>query len=136
MPVKDSRITKEEHARRENDTRGREEARKVEAFKRDQGRSQQAQAGGAVVSLNAAKNGVEVPFPGRKPDASIISQLKGAGFHWTFKGGGCWYKRQSPESIAFANKLAGIETIPVKQEAGPDRFDMAVEDWMAEACGA
>lgn len=96
----------------------------------------------ATVTLNAALNGVEIRFPG-KPDASVISSLKANGFRWAFRGK-CWYKRQSPAAIAFANGLAGVvpatpanggASVPASHDPGPDHFDMQVEDNMAAACG-
>lgn len=91
-------------------------------------------ASGATVTLNADKNGVEVRFPS-KPSQETISQLKGHGFRWTFKGGGVWYHRQDERSIAFAHSLAGTQPPAVKQEQQRDRFDEQVEDNMAAACG-
>ena len=62
-------------------------------------------AGAVQVSLNNAKSGVEVRFPD-KPAEAILTQLKSAGFRWS-RFGRCWYKSQTPESIAFARRLAG-----------------------------
>jgi hypothetical protein len=95
-----------------------------------------------TVTFNTALNGVEVAFPA-KPDGSVIVDLKCHGFRWSMRNK-CWYKRQSQDAIAFAYRIAGV-TPPVAQTsglcsvpvaAGPDRFDMQVEDNMAAAVGA
>lgn len=94
---------------------------------------------GVTVSLNAALGGVEIRFPS-KPDQEVLARLKGKGFRWSMRSK-CWYKRQSPEAIAFANTLATAEANGVKLTGEtatvetPDPFDMAVEDRMAEAAG-
>lgn len=98
-----------------------------------------------TVSFNTPLNGVEVAFPA-KPDGSVIVDLKSHGFRWSMRNK-CWYKRQSPDAIAFAYRIAGVPqpspcgiaaSIPQGETPapGPDRFDMQVEDNMAAAVGA
>jgi hypothetical protein len=60
---------------------------------------------GALMRLNAEKNGVEIVFS-TKPAAKVLERIKGAGFRWS-RFSSCWYAKQSPENIAFAQSLAG-----------------------------
>lgn len=60
-----------------------------------------------VMTLNAAKNGVEIRFPGGSGPEGVAGQLRGAGFRpnrWRQ----FWYAKQTPDSIAFAEQLCGI----------------------------
>jgi len=77
---------------------------------------------GATVKTNAEKNGVEIHFAS-KPAAEVLAQLKSAGWRWS-RFSSCWYHKNTPENLAFANQLAGagVPTVaniadePVKPE--------------------
>lgn len=88
-------------------------------------------SGDAVtIKLNAEKNGVEIYFAS-KPPAAVLSDLKSRGWRWS-RFNACWYTRQSPEAIAFAQTMVGqtcpsapssavsapAETLPRKQTRG------------------
>jgi hypothetical protein len=95
-------------------------------------------AGGITVKFNQAKNGVEIYFPG-KPSAGIISDLKAKGWRWS-RFNSCWYAHRNSLTVTYAVKLAGLTDEQSRalfgaDSAGPDRFDMQVEDNMREACG-
>ena len=64
-----------------------------------------AAQGGAEMSLNAERNGVELKFPG-KPDAGTLASLKASGFRWSGRQK-LWYARQNPKTMALAQSLAG-----------------------------
>lgn len=73
--------------------------------------------GRPVMNLNAAKNGVELRFPG-KPSAEVMERMKAAGFRATRDWANdrtkwVWYARQSPETIAVASKLADVDGDPL-----------------------
>lgn len=150
-PVHDKRETAEVHDQREAAWKARQESERLHAEEVARSRAQakataatsagvgQTSVSGVTVSLNEALGGVEVRFPA-KPALEIISRLKSKGFRWSMRSK-CWYKRQSPDAIAFANSLAG-DTTPhqeapkVEEQAEtPDPFDLAQEDRMAEAAG-
>lgn len=57
----------------------------------------------AIVSLNNAKNGIEIEFK-TKPSEYILEDLKMFGFRWSFRQK-IWYAYQTPERIEFANSL-------------------------------
>ena len=59
----------------------------------------------AQVTMNSAKNGVEIRFDS-KPAESILIGLKGNGFKWSGKQK-MWYAKQNPETLAFAATLSG-----------------------------
>lgn len=59
----------------------------------------------AQVTMNSAKNGVEIRFDS-KPAESVLIGLKGNGFKWSGKQK-IWYAKQSPETLAFAATLSG-----------------------------
>jgi hypothetical protein len=61
--------------------------------------------GGVTVSENPERGGVEIKFSA-KPSESVLARLKGHGWRWS-KFGKCWYKKASPEALAFARSLAG-----------------------------
>ena len=60
---------------------------------------------GATVTENEEKNGVELRFPS-KPGESIRADLKAHGWRWS-RFGKCWYKRRTPEALAYAHEIAG-----------------------------
>ena len=73
-------------------------------------------------------------------DANVLDNLKANGWRWS-RFAGCWYKTASEAAIDFACSVAGVSAedrakLVGSQPAGPDRFDMAVEDQMCAACGA
>ena len=82
---------------------------------------------------NEQMNGVELRF-GEKPDAETIGTLKRNGWRWAMRSR-CWYIRRSPETLAFAKALAGVEG-PAAAPSGPDPVDMAYEDQCAAATAA
>lgn len=57
------------------------------------------------VRLNSARNGVEIHFAA-KPEPEVINEIKAHGFRWAMTSR-CWYKRQSPDAIAFAYRITG-----------------------------
>lgn len=59
---------------------------------------------GITVSLNAAKNGVEIKFPS-KPSADVRNVLKANGWRWS-RFNEVWYHRDTPTNREFANRLA------------------------------
>lgn len=59
----------------------------------------------ATVRLNTEKNGVEIVFPA-KPAAEILDRVKAAGFRWS-RFAGCWWAKQSAETLAAAQSIAG-----------------------------
>ena len=56
-----------------------------------------------VVTINKARNGVEIRFP-IKPAQRIINSLKANHFRWS-RYNRCWYNKATDEAIAFANSL-------------------------------
>lgn len=62
---------------------------------------------GATVRLNTEKNGVEIVFPA-KPAAEILDRVKAAGFRWS-RFAGCWWAKQSAETLAAAQAIAGAK---------------------------
>lgn len=92
--------------------------------------------GNVTVRLNAEHQGVEVRFS-EKPDYNTLADMKSHGFRWS-KFQKLWYAKQTPERVAYAYGLAGQsapEQARTTTTSEPDRFDMAVEDQMAEAAG-
>lgn len=59
---------------------------------------------GVTVTENEERNGVEIRFAS-KPAESVRSALKANGFRWS-KFQSLWYARRSPQTLAFAHKLA------------------------------
>ena len=96
-------------------------------------------AGEFKVTYNAGKNGVELRFPG-KPAQSVLDTLKRAGWRWS-RYNSCWYSVRNSLSVSLAAKIASLtdqqaRDIFAGETAGPDRFDMQVEDNMAAMrCG-
>lgn len=56
-----------------------------------------------TMTLNAEKSGVEIRFPS-KPAAETLTALKSNGWRWS-RFGGLWWRKDSPEARAFAEKL-------------------------------
>ena len=99
------------------------------------------QQGGALgtVARNLEHDGVEIAFTD-KPSDSLRYQLKAAGFRITRRPPWRWYKKYSAAAWAAACELAGVgnsenPTDGLHANEAPDRFDMQVEDNMAEAAG-
>ena len=91
-------------------------------------------ASGVSVRYNREHDGVEISFPG-KPAPEVLAKCKGYGFRWSMRSK-VWYKRYTEMSWIEAHKIAGIQVAATpKEEQGPDRFDMAVENQMAAQCG-
>jgi hypothetical protein len=59
--------------------------------------------GGATVTLNAERHGVEIRFP-TKPETAILDALKAADWRWS-RFSGCWYTRDTADARAFAERL-------------------------------
>ncbi len=59
-----------------------------------------ATAPGVRLQLNLEKNGIELYFDA-KPDEAVRARIKAAGFRWGFRSG-CWYQRNTPEKLAWA----------------------------------
>lgn len=93
---------------------------------------------GAALRYNRERNGIEIRFPA-KPAASVLEQLKAAGWRWA-RFNGCWYARASEAALALAERLTGTKADDIRARlAGGsptvDRFDCQVEDNMRDACG-
>jgi hypothetical protein len=58
---------------------------------------------GVTMTMNAAKNGVELRFPA-KPSEAVRSTLKAHGWRWS-RFAFCWYHRDTPDARAFATSL-------------------------------
>ncbi len=56
-----------------------------------------------TVTLNAAKNGVEIRFAA-KPSKAVLDSLKANGWRWS-KFGGLWYHRDTPAARNFADSV-------------------------------
>ncbi len=67
---------------------------------------------GVTLTVNREKNGVELRFPSKPPDA-VRDQLKSNGWRWS-RFSSCWYTKDTPGARAFAASLAGAgtETVP------------------------
>ena len=59
---------------------------------------------GVTVSENPGKNGVEIRFAAKPPDATLEA-LKSAGWRWS-RFSRCWYTRASAEARTFAERIA------------------------------
>ncbi len=72
-----------------------------------------------TMNLNEALHGIELKFDG-KPSPAVLSELKDTGWFWHYKKK-IWYTKQTPERIAFAQKLCGIHEEQSKHfEKTPD----------------
>jgi hypothetical protein len=71
--------------------------------------SASASTGGITVRENAALGGIELHFSS-KPDDATVSKLKAHGWRWK-RGTNYWYKKASDSVRAFANEMAGVETV-------------------------
>lgn len=63
---------------------------------------------GVTIRKNEEKNGIEIVFPA-KPAQGVIDNLKANNWRWS-RFNMCWYNRDTPENMEFAETLAG-ETI-------------------------
>ena len=61
----------------------------------------------ATFTLNEEHNGIEIKF-NEKPSKEVREQLKGLKFRW-HQTKGLWYAKQSPETIALAEKICGAK---------------------------
>ena len=59
------------------------------------------------ITLNTEKNGIELRFD-TKPNTSIITAIKEAGFRWSGKQR-MWYAKQNDETVALANQISESE---------------------------
>lgn len=66
----------------------------------------------ATMVMNEEKKGVEVAFS-EKPSKEVLSDLKGAGFHW-HNGRQIWYAKVSDSTVSLAKSICGIEEPTVK----------------------
>lgn len=64
-------------------------------------------SGGVTVNHNVERDGVEVKF-GSRPPQPTIDALKARGFRWS-KYQALWYARHTPERMAYAQELAGVQ---------------------------
>lgn len=58
---------------------------------------------GVTVTENEEHDGVEIRFPA-KPATEVLDSLKARGFRWS-KFSACWYRKRSPETLAFAQSF-------------------------------
>jgi hypothetical protein len=58
---------------------------------------------GASMTLNHAKNGVEIKFPS-KPPQEVLDRLSSAGFRFS-RFQNLWYAKQTPRAVGFAEKF-------------------------------
>lgn len=65
------------------------------------------------IVLNQELNGVEVYF-NSKPGTEERAELKGNGFRWNGNKG-CWYAKQSNNTIKFANRLKDVVTDGIEE---------------------
>lgn len=79
------------------------EKAKVAPVVQTQDATEKSGMSGVEVRENEEKNGVEIHFPS-KPDVSVLTTLKSAGFHWS-KYNRCWYIKRTPETLALAKRL-------------------------------
>lgn len=91
------------------------------------------QVGGATMTENREKNGIELRFPA-KPDSSVLDALKARGWRWS-RFSSCWYHRADDATMTWVKSFLGAGETAEQADPGPDRFDMQVEDNMAAACG-
>lgn len=66
----------------------------------------------ATLTMNEEKKGVEIAFA-EKPETSVLSELKGAGFHW-HNGKHIWYAKVSDGTVSLAKSICGVEDPVVK----------------------
>lgn len=62
-------------------------------------------ADGVMVTVNEERNGIEIRFP-KKPDQSVLDNLKANGWRWS-RFGGCWYNRRNDQNMSFAESVRG-----------------------------
>jgi len=149
-PVVDNRRTVEEEAYREDEQRQRlakEAAYQAEvAAKKEQERlaaikplsefkAELERDMVPTISYSRQHNGIEVRF-GQKPSRETLSLMKANRFRWSHRSA-VWYRRYDSTAwgrihCALDLPIAPTPNVPAPE---PDRFDMAVEDRMAEACG-
>lgn len=114
-PVRDTRITPQERAKREQqqlerDLKAKAESERVAGMQGEiTGPAVESNVGqnvGAVtVTENEERDGVELRFPD-KPAAAVLDRLKTNGWRWT-RFGKCWYTKRTPASLAFAHAISG-----------------------------
>lgn len=61
----------------------------------------------ATFELNAEHNGIEIKFS-EKPSNEVRAEMKALKFRW-HQTKGLWYAKQSPETIALAEKICGAK---------------------------
>jgi hypothetical protein len=64
---------------------------------------------GVTMTLNAAKNGVELRFDS-KPSDDVRDSLKANGWRWS-RFGGLWYRRDTPAARAFAEAMTANKAL-------------------------
>jgi hypothetical protein len=86
---------------------------------------------GIRVKMNDAQGGIELWFDAN-PSPETIARVKTNGWRASKVGGWHWYKRVSPQAIAFAHEIAG--TTPPQQSADPaGGYVQAQEDAQQDA---
>ena len=58
---------------------------------------------GITITENNDKDGVEIRFPDR-PEQTVLDTLRAQGFRWS-RFAKCWYRKRTPETLAFAQSL-------------------------------
>lgn len=136
-PVReDHRQTQEQHDKEQAEMQARAAQERAQREAEQAALHAQKQSTGTIgtVKLNDALGGVEIHFDG-KPAQEVIDRLHYNKFRWA-RGSRCWYKKQSEYNIKLAYEIAGAtRPTPKVPDMGVDRFDMQVEDNMAQAAG-
>jgi len=88
--------------------------------------SSQISKTGVTVTINEAKQGVEIRFP-VKPGEGVLATIKANGFKWG-KFNKCWYKKLSNGALRAANDIAGIDEAILSNNDGAGAMVEANED--------
>lgn len=75
----------------------------------------------ATLRINKEHNGIELLFPEiERPNEAVRTAMKEHGFRWHNKGK-YWFARQTPERLAFAQKLTGEMDKATPSTAAPEK---------------
>lgn len=85
------------------------------------GASGTSESGAPSYSLNAAKNGIEIRFPA-KPAASVLDNLKSAGWRWS-RFSACWWHKDTLDARILAVDLCGKAEQPADDDNVPDAME-------------
>jgi hypothetical protein len=87
--------------------------------------------GEAMVTINRAKNGIEIRFP-YKPSDEILAEIRRAGFRWG-RFAKCWYAQDNSRNRDFAQRF-GLQPAEARDQGG-DMLDaqseQAADRWAA-----